>query len=399
MPLRRGLPGIDVLRVGACLLIAAHHAKSAGLSERFLPVLGYVSGPLALGPCLTSLFLILSGFVLFYASVDLDGNMTRSPRAFWRARAVRLVPLMLLGHVLVAPLALTGASRYEPGEALVRAGLAVTATQAWFPRLAGSYNTPAWSLSALALGYLLFPWLTRLVVTTSVRRTALLLLASWCAGPLFADWLLGHPDIALLNWFAGSPAGLLHTFPPVRVLEFVSGILLGRMWLAPADARAPWVAALLAPGIALAALAVSPLLWSLPERVLATGGLAPLWWLCLWSAARFRTASGFVLHASHNLGRASLSVFVLHGALLSWLNVALSRGWLGSMNGVALAAWFLALVPLGLVAERRFVTPVARWLMRPRRESTGAVAGEHAGISSARAPEPRRVSSEHTRLG
>lgn len=358
---RRPLTGIDLLRVATCLAIAAYHATATGIADgtRWM---GWVSGPRVLAPALTGLFLALSGFVLYHASIGARGELRANAPAFWRARAARLVPLMLLSHLLVAPLALLGASHYGAREAAVRGLLVATATQAWVPSLYASYNTPAWTLSVLALGYLLFPWAARWVARAPLARVRPLLVALWAASLLLTVPAVMVPSTSVVLQRLGIGDTLLHVFPPVRVLEFLGGVCLARLWSDREAVRTRPPLALLGGGAVAALLLVAGDAGLVPERVIGSGGVAPLWWCVIWAAAEVRAARGAAL--VRELGRASLGVYLLHEPLLAWLNIPIYRGWLAGWEGVALAAWLLLLVPVGVAAERRFVAPVARRLTR-----------------------------------
>lgn len=362
---RRELPGIDALRLGACLVIAAYHAVTSGLAGKHLPALALLAGPPALGPTVTSLFLVLSGFVLFYAGRRHDGAMVRSPREFWRARAARIVPLMLVGHLLAAPFALLGVSRLAPREAMIGGALAVTATQGWFPRYALYFNGPAWSLSVLAFAYLLFPWVAARVVRLPRASAIALLVALWLTSVAVSIAVLRLVPAGGLAAIADGTLAFVHVFPPIRVLEFLSGMVLGHLWLAAStpERRRRAGALLLLPAAATVAAIV--MVGSAPQATLGYGAMLPLCWLAIWAAALVQADSALVLGAARALGRSSLAVYLLHDPLLRVVDALLGRGLLGESGGALMAVWFGVLVPLGIVVDRSFVTPVARLLVAP----------------------------------
>jgi peptidoglycan/LPS O-acetylase OafA/YrhL len=57
------------------------------------------------GYCSTSLFFLLSGFVLGYLYLDADGRNTVPARQFWWARFTRIYPLHIGLLLLIAPIA------------------------------------------------------------------------------------------------------------------------------------------------------------------------------------------------------------------------------------------------------------------------------------------------------
>ena len=364
----RELPGVDALRIGACLVIAAFHARAGGLADAYWPLLRTIAGPPALAPHVTSLVLALSGFVLAYAESGRRSTRPRPAADFWRARAARLVPLMILGHLLAAPFVLVGASRLPVGEALVRGAFVVTALQAWIPKWALSYDGPSWSLSVLAFGYLLFPWIDRTAARLGARRLLFLLGMSWAVSIAAAMSVLGAADAPIAGAL-GTAGEIVHYLPLLRVLEFVAGVLLGHLWLrrragVAADGPNPWpIAAALGVVACAIAIGIARSTWPDPAAVTGYGALMPLTWAVIWGATSPQVTSATALHWARVVGRASFPVYVLHDPLLSMVNVVLFRGWAGTHGTLLLALWFLALVPVGVAVDRWFVTPLAKRLL------------------------------------
>lgn len=124
------------------------------------------------GYCSTSLFFLLSGFVLAYLYIDERGRPTVGQREFWWARFTRLYPLHVAVLLLIAPLTLwfgptlpmtTFFGWPVPRGVFQLVGfiLSATLTQAWFPEFALTWNFPTWALSTVVFFYLAFPWLVR----------------------------------------------------------------------------------------------------------------------------------------------------------------------------------------------------------------------------------------------
>ena len=368
---REHLPGIDALRLAAAMTLVCYHVAVTGLAERHLPALGAFARPAALGPSVTSLFIVLSGFVLTYASVDVHGALTSPARDFWRRRAATLAPLLVIGHLLTVPLGVLGSSAYAPGEAVLRGVLALTALQAWVPSLAHSYDVPLWTLSVLAACFAAFPALVRALGGLSRRRATLAIPLVWLGMLAVTSGAYAARARGLLPVDEVTLERMLQTFPPLRFGEFLVGVLLARVRGAGrGDAPPP---SLLLLGAVVGAAALLPWTWRLPVRVVATGGLLPAFCLVVWAAAAvppFRDWRAASLAAS--LGRATFPVYALHFPLISWLNVVLHRGWLGAVDGLALAIALVATVPMGVAADRWLVQPVARRILgRARRARPG----------------------------
>ena len=137
--------------------------------------------------------------------------------------------------------------------------------QAWIPDLWHYWNYPAWSLSAEALFYVLFPSLAAIFF---VRKSDgwLLLGAAWLAGLIIPVLLLGGTKY---NWLLASP--------PLHLPEFVFGMLAGKRFLAhenraPTAIATPWR---LAGPVAAIAIGLYGSGW-FPPSLLDHGLLAPL---------------------------------------------------------------------------------------------------------------------------
>jgi peptidoglycan/LPS O-acetylase OafA/YrhL len=161
-----------------------------------------------------SFFFILSGFVLCWSA-----RPGQTMRRFWRRRAAKVYPNQFVGALFALGVAVLTV-------AALGAGVVVTnllLVQAWVPeqKVYFGLNTPSWSLSCEAFFYLCFPLLL-LAVDRLPRR--LLWPATWAA--LAAVCLM--PAVALVlpgdlrYWF-------VYVLPPVRLLEFLIGILLARI--------------------------------------------------------------------------------------------------------------------------------------------------------------------------
>jgi peptidoglycan/LPS O-acetylase OafA/YrhL len=124
------------------------------------------------GYCSTSLFFLLSGFILAYLYVDPQKRMTVSVREFWFARFSRVYPLHVALLVLLLPIAMVALPAEPrlftiPVDRLVFfavSGLqSVTLTQAWVPECALTWNFATWALSAIVFCYLMFPWAVKVL--------------------------------------------------------------------------------------------------------------------------------------------------------------------------------------------------------------------------------------------
>ncbi|GAB7030112.1 acyltransferase [Streptomyces sp. NPDC021749] len=178
-----------------------------------------------LGSIAVSVFFLLSGFVLAWAARDEDSVTT-----FWRRRFAKIYPLHLVTFLIAGIIIFSLAEPTLPGGS-VWDGLVpdLLLVQSWLPEptIIAGFNTPSWSLSCEFAFYLTFPLWYRLVRKIPVRRLW------WCAAgiavavicvpfvtsqfPASAETAPGMPLNEL--WFAC-------WLPPVRMLEFILGIVM-----------------------------------------------------------------------------------------------------------------------------------------------------------------------------
>jgi peptidoglycan/LPS O-acetylase OafA/YrhL len=174
-----------------------------------------------------SFFFILSGFVLTWS---VRGSI--STGRFWRRRLVKIFP----NHIVtfVAAIGLLTWITYAPINNR-HAVLNFFLLQSWFPDfpIRGSLNSVAWTLSCELLFYLAFPALY--VVVSRIRPERL-----WAAAGVVAGAVLLVPLAAKLlpvnTFIPGSTLTFnehwfIYQLPPVRMLEFILGMLLARIVL------------------------------------------------------------------------------------------------------------------------------------------------------------------------
>jgi peptidoglycan/LPS O-acetylase OafA/YrhL len=172
---------------------------------------GYLFGQGAVG---VSFFFLLSGFVLTWSARSGD-----RARQFWRRRVAKVYP----NHVVTAVAAVLALAAGGAALSVLAVFGNLLLLQAWVPQenVYFGLNTPSWSLSCEMFFYLCFPLLVGAVDRLGARRlwpATVLTMAAVCAVPLVSLVL----PAGLRYWF-------VYVAPPVRMLEFVIGILLARV--------------------------------------------------------------------------------------------------------------------------------------------------------------------------
>jgi len=313
-------------------------------------------------------FFVLSGFVLTWAIRPKD-----TPATFWRRRFFKIYPNHLVTFVAAAIL-IGASSKYVIDGWYAVSNLLLV--QSYFPQIAirNNFNPVAWSLSCEALFYLSFPFLMAAIGRIRAER-----LWFWAGGVAAA--IIAIPTVAALlpekpafpgMGFDEADLWFIFQFPPVRMLEFVFGIILARIVLsgrklplgvggAVALSVAAYAMAPLFPGTySFAALMVIPL-----GLVIAAGAAADVNGERTWLASRPMVW----------LGEVSFAFYMCHYLILmyshDWFGADRSYGTPGAIAVLAglfgatlLAAWLLY-----SFVER----PLMRRLSTARRPATESV--------------------------
>jgi peptidoglycan/LPS O-acetylase OafA/YrhL len=226
------------------------------------------------------LFFVLSGFILAYTYF---GGRAETPalREFYVGRFARIYPVYGVGLALAAPFFAAHYLRaHRIAELATAASLVATLLQAWTPRFALEWNPPAWSLSAEAFFYACFPFLAPALVRCRRRTAVAVAVFAWlvtlAGGALY---LAVRPDGIAAPTYADNAfvLDLVKYAPFFRVLDFVVGIVLGRLYLdADVRARAAPFAAVTATAAAIALVAVLAAADRLPYLLLHDGLLTPV---------------------------------------------------------------------------------------------------------------------------
>jgi peptidoglycan/LPS O-acetylase OafA/YrhL len=342
------LPSLTGLRFVAAFLVFCFHISISGLlgPSSTQHAFARTAGAGAVG---VSFFFVLSGFVLTWSARPGDTS-----RAFWRRRAAKIYPNYVVAFVVSV------VGLYATGHAVgLLAGAAnLGLVQAWWPDpdVYFGANSVSWSLACEAFFYALFPVL--LPVLRRIRPQRLWASAAACAAAVFAV-----PVVATFlpaerhYWF-------VYIFPPVRLLEFVLGILMALVVKSGRWPRIPvWsVAALL-----VAAYAVTP--YFPPDAETSAVTLIPFGLLIPAVAVADIEGKRSVWRSRSVvwLGEISFAFYLIHQSVI----VNLMRG-LDAQGSAPAKAWALTgaalvlSVALAALMHRFVEMPVMRRLGRRR---------------------------------
>ncbi|MBN9122338.1 MAG: acyltransferase [Planctomycetes bacterium] len=276
-----------------------------------------------------SFFFVMSGFILTYVYLNEFREPTR--RGVWNylvARLARIYPVHVLAFLIILPLDYPKLVRGDFGNPIICVATYLGLGHAWLPLTANkayAFNSPSWSLSADVFFYLMLPLLIPALTRGPVWRRvgfALLALAPW--GLATTDLLFGTKLLGSITPFR---------YPPVRLADFVTGVLLAMWWhhrraagTVPAPVRSVGRATAVEVGAVLLTVAW---MWGLvlamktPKWLMASGWCGvylPPYVLLLWVLARGEGLVSRVLSSRPlaYLGDISFTLYMLHQPVISY---------------------------------------------------------------------------------
>ncbi|ULH17488.1 acyltransferase (plasmid) [Deinococcus sp. KNUC1210] len=334
------LAGLDLLRFLAAFYIVVFHL---GIHFSQAPLTLFFSR----GPSATSLFFILSGFLLttLYGRRPLD--YAEQQRFIWR-RATRILPPYLIGLGLML---VVQRFMYLPSSDVL---MFLTMTQTWFVGSSHLLNVPAWSASCLMFFYLTFP----VALKFWQRRSTPMLLGSlaglWLLGMGMANVLVQHP----LTFNADVWALYLHNNPLMRWPEFMLGMVTAllierRAWTWRPRPALLWAGS----GSVFLAMALLP-----RDTFAADNGIfAPLSLLLLLTALSSgeRLSPWLNRIRARQIANSTLVLYMIHQPV----QIAFRTLWKEPvLSGWHIAVYLCCVLILSVLIDHSFCRPVTRWL-------------------------------------
>ena len=266
---------------------------------------GYVS---------VSYFILLSGFILGYNYNARARAGELDSKRFWKARFTRIYPIYLLS--LLLSLGMLGKEYASHTHAMFWTGVVLTPLllQGFIPSIATFMNTPAWTMSAEASFYVLFPWLARWKRPERVAPHLIRMAGIWMLGLLpgalymaFNPDSIAHPD----RWSYGPWLWALKYTPYAHVASFIFGVMLAELdeIIPRAGQLRLWLGVGGFAGI-YGLLMLGPLM---PYVILHDGLLMPLFaCIVLGLAGQNPLASALGIRPLVFMGEASYCLYLLH---------------------------------------------------------------------------------------
>lgn len=216
------LDALTGLRCFAAINIVLFHFSNPQWFGPLAPIInaGYAS---------VSYFILLSGFVLAYNYADKARAGHLNKVRFWKSRFTRIYPIYLLSLLLSWQMLSTEYKAH--GAAMFWAGmlLAPLLLQGWVPSIATFLNTPAWTMSAEAFYYFLFPWMARWKKPDRIAPHVARMLGVWALALIPGSLYIAlNPDgLAHLDrWSYGPWLQALKFTPLPHLGSFVFGVML-----------------------------------------------------------------------------------------------------------------------------------------------------------------------------
>ena len=360
-------PGIDLLRGLSIVLVVMHHTAlriplEKGALGDWLPE-WFLYGIQYNGFESVFLFFVISGFLITSNSLARWGALAAiDAKAFWRRRAARILPCLLILVAVLCGLALAGVPHYvleRPTQTLPRAvlaaiGLHINVYESNTGYLPASWDV-LWSLSIEEAFYLAFPLVCLLLGRTRLLVPALLLLALDI--PVVRAGI-HHDEIwSETNYLQGMAA----------IATGVLAALLVRRWPAVRRSTVRWTTALGVVGL-LAIWFAGSELWHVLRfkyMLVLTFAAAALVLAARWRAALDTTPPLRAFSWLRSFGRLSYEIYLAH-MFVVWLVVDrftaagadLRTGWIWYPPVLA-GAW-----ALGWLVARFISSPLERWLLR-----------------------------------
>ncbi|MER8156866.1 acyltransferase [Streptomyces sp. NPDC094472] len=381
------LPSLTGLRFLLAGLVLAGHVLTLGRFFEDQGVYEAADASSMASAAAVSSFFLLSGFVLAW-----NASPTDTALRFWRRRLVKIFPnhvvtwTLMLGLLMVTG---TAALLPVPDPGLGEAVRNLLLVHAWVPDMAdfSSVNPVTWSISCEAFFYLLFPLLIRPVHALPARllRPVIALVAALVVTmPLVAMAVTDEAAPGSWSPLSTERWWMIYFFPPVRLLEFILGVVLARAvqldrW---PMLRLRW------PLLALAGVfAARP---QLPEEyVWGAATCLPVAALIPVIATRDVQGHGSWLgrRGLVVLGEASFALYMVHFPVLYAIRVQLDQRTFDTVTATALSLVVSALcVAVSLLLWRGVEMPMMRRFARPRARSAPTV---HPAPGGQTAPMPQ----------
>lgn len=236
------LPSLTGLRFFAAFMVFMGHVQGLSVFGHQGIQNGYNTVFANAGAIGVSCFFVLSGFVLTWTAKTND-----TTRAYYRRRFFKVFPNHAVVWVVLVIMLLATGQQLGLLQALANLFL----VQAWIPEMSytmAAVNGVTWSLSVELAFYALFPLFILLVRRIRPNRlwfwTIGLVVIALMVPPLVTPHLPTQPEFPHIPGLSWAEIWVVYFGPPLRMVEFVVGMLLARIVLSGRWIRLPILPAL-----------------------------------------------------------------------------------------------------------------------------------------------------------
>ncbi len=350
------LHALTGLRCFAALNIVFFHFSNPQWFGFLAPVVnaGYIS---------VSYFILLSGFVLAYNYAERARKGELDIKRFYEARFTRIYPIYFLSLLLSLGELKGEYASHTHGMFWTGVVLTPLLLQGWIPAISTFMNTPAWTMSAEAFYYVIFPLVAKW--KKPVRMMPHL-------GRMFGIWMLGLVPGALYMYF--NPDGIIHPdrwsygvwlwalkyTPYSHVASFIFGVMLASLdqMIDRENKLRLWMGLIGFGGI----YAILSMGSVVPYAIIHDGLLMPLFaFIILGLAGKNLLASALSIRPLVFVGEASYCLYLLHFNL--W-NIVHESGVLKRLGLARFDPWlsYALMIVLALAALHFIEKPAQRKL-------------------------------------
>jgi peptidoglycan/LPS O-acetylase OafA/YrhL len=350
------LKALTGLRCFAAVNIVLFHFSNPQWFGFLAPVVnaGFIS---------VSYFILLSGFVLGYNYNERARLGQLDHVRFFKARFTRIYPIYFLSLLLSVGQLTT--EYHTHTRAMFWTGLVLTPLllQGWIPAITTFMNTPAWTMSAEAFYYAIFPWLAKWKKPERVTPHLVKMVGIWALGlvpgslyMIFNPDGIAHPD----RWSYGPWLWALKYTPYSHVFSFIFGVMLSSLdQTIERASRLRLLLGIIGFGGIYGLLSLGPLI---PYAIIHDGLLMPLFGCLILGLAGENPLSAVLgVRPLVFVGEASYSLYLLHFNL--W-NLIHSSHILDALHLTRLDPWisYALLIAMAILALYAIEKPAQRKL-------------------------------------
>ena len=375
LPALTGIRFFAIFHIFLFHLVALYGSKRPEGMENLL--IGFKHAPQTLvvfasnGWISTSLFFLLSGFILAYLYWGEDGQLITTRRRFWLMRAARIYPIHLIVMTFILLLRVPWYLGQDmPLGTLVPSALATIAlVQAWVPPWIPLWSWPTWTISALVFLYLIMPWLMTALSRLSRRQMVIALIAMPFVS-IIPTLVYALRQAAGAPWSMNVDMFVANT-PVFWVPYFAAGMLMTRIFslsrFKPTRSKPSWFAWGDAAFIVVIAIGCTPGIEQPLKFFIRQGLLMPFFVAMVLDLARGRGLMARILSLPGTgfLGETGYSIFIWQSIILIVTYVSLIampaigpyQIWIAIALIMALAipSTYLIEKPLARVIRRKYI--------------------------------------------